>query len=142
MHVQRLTEIAEWLERGAPEYRGMTGFDMSVYFRLGSKDYADICNARRVGEYTRADEILRTCGTVCCVAGAAISFYSEHPSDFINADEVEMAGKLLELSAIQAYQLFAPRGIDHKEITPAWAARCIRNLLKTGYVQWEETHFA
>lgn len=138
MNIERLTEIAEWLERGAPERDGVKGFYMPDFFSMSTDVYYDIRSALRVGEVNRADEIFRGCGTTCCIAGAAIAFYAEHPATVVTSvytDEIGKAAELLELDYNTAIKLFAP-AFSMDKIHPAWAARCVRKLIAVGVVDW------
>ena len=112
MNVERLTEIAEWLEAGAPHKGAVDGFNMVDYT-------------------TETD-----CGTCCCIAGAANAFAGQP------LGSEACARGLLDLRLGQAEELFAPNypaPADWGDVTPAWAARCIRKLIATGEVDWEGT---
>jgi hypothetical protein len=52
---RRLAAIAKWLEAGAPHKKGVVGFDMT-----------DVL-------------VAKSCGTACCIAGAAQSFFGSTP---------------------------------------------------------------
>lgn len=130
MNIDKLTEIAEWLEAGAPERKGVTRFDMTGYIEDASETPG--------------------CGTACCIAGAAVQFDRDEPFknnwDFITgrdestANFDHYAGDILGLDHEQRGALFFGRGVDLDEITPAWAARCIRHLIATGEVDWDGTY--
>lgn len=115
MNIDRLTTIAEWLEAGAPHRDGVDGFDMSCWVKVEA-----------------------ACGTTCCIAGAAATFFTATTYPGFSAGQ-----KVLDLSSGKAQTLFCPHIDRHVEsldaITPAWAARCIRKLIATGEVDWEGT---
>jgi hypothetical protein len=119
----RLIEIAEWLEAGAPVRGKVVGFDM------GTVMHEDIC------------------GTVCCIAGAAIQFFTPFRSLTAYSDDVlgtpygKYGQRELGLTESQAQALFCPPGSYSKPnaYTPDWAARTIRHFLATGIVDWEAT---
>ena len=125
MHVERLTELAEWLEAGAPHKGNVDGFNMNVF---------------------EANDV-PGCGTVCCIAGAANQFFGNDGSrenDSFHADDY--AAARLDLDKQIAEDLFFVNAygesIDRCDITPAWAARTIRHLIATGEVDWEHTRKA
>lgn len=142
MNKRRLAAIARWLEAGAPEKKHVIGFNMNhgiVFNKLKEtpkKTYA--------------------CGSTCCIAGAAVSFfnnpvkmlenefqYMDHHMkalSFLGGIKPE-AMELLDLKYHEASRLFEPEVLnaDWSSITPAWAARCIRKLIKTGEVDWQGT---
>lgn len=147
MNRERLIELAEWLEAGAPHKDGVDKFDMEVGIAYSS------------------------CGTACCIAGAATQFFGgergkelarEAREDYeveVEFDEyargeacfygsrgpLSYAIELLELDTDQARSLFIPRdsvdGIefDNNQITPEWAGRTVRHLIETGKVDWRAT---
>jgi len=118
MNVERLTEIAEWLDRGAPERRVsggvINGFDMESFY----DDHA-------------------ACGTTCCIAGAAVAFHKGYSAlDAWNVDDI--AQELLGLTREQAGELF----FSGFGSTPQHAASVIRHLIATGTVDWNATREA
>jgi hypothetical protein len=123
MNIERLTAIAEWLEAGAPERDGVQYFDMKWW----NSDLKSITGY---------------CGTVCCIGGAASLWWSTcRYSD-------DHAAEALGLNYSTANQLFYPTDSDQIDLmdavgsNAAWAARCVRNLIATGYVDWEGTREA
>jgi hypothetical protein len=106
----RLEYIAQWLEAGGDERHGVAGFDMGLIYQT------------------------KSCGTVCCIGGAALRFFSD--GDYADLDK---ARRLLGFGP--EGRIFTPRGWlgDSSIFTPAWAARCIRKYQRTGVVDWEGT---
>jgi len=71
------------------------------------------------------------CGTVCCIGGTADVMRKARTSS------EERTGKWLGLDALTSNRLFYPYAVrDFSSITPAHAAAVIRNLIKTGEVDW------
>lgn len=145
MNVERLTKLAEWLENGAP-HENIT-FDMTTTIKF------KVFNPEDEHETAR-------CGTVCCIAGAAVQFFHEDFEHFVwcgirrgyvtgdaNEDEYswslvsDEAMRLLDLPDGTAKRLFAPSfGAELIRFSdPAWAARTIRHLIATGEVDWQAT---
>lgn len=122
MDIERLNIIAEWLEAGAPHKDGVDGFDMLSFI-----------------EET-------PCGTTCCIGGAAIQFFGDSDTSFPD----DHAQALLGLDSDVADMLFyggmtwdgRGEAVPLEDITPAWAARCIRKLMETGEVDWVGTQAA
>lgn len=112
MNIERLTIIAEWLEAGAPEKGGVKGFNMA---NLGR------------------------CGTVCCIAGTADVWWGDEGPAHENR---YICQNTLGLTNQQARKLFTPLGYTAGELSPEHAARCVRNLIATGEVDWSGTKTA
>lgn len=139
MNLERLDTIAQWLEAGAPHKDGVGGFYMPAFFREDNK-----------------------CGTTACIGGCAVMWWGseEHKRcQFENwyiprFDARQVAANLLGLSTTTANALFCPDSFPYtpgedgplqdrlEEVTPAWAARCIRHLMETGEVDWLGTQAA
>ncbi len=116
MNIERLIEIAEWLEAGAPHKGNVHGFSMESFERYDPK-----------------------CGTVCCIAGAANQFFGARlANDPCTGREDLSAADLLGLDGEDRYVLFFPPE-GWSQITPAHAARVIRKLIATGEVDWKST---
>ncbi len=118
MNIKNLTKAVQWLEGDAKPVEGtiIGGFDMSVYF------------------HDTPDEATPACQTTCCIAGFIIANTIKRGEHFDNGDNsyATTAKKLYGLTDNQAFSLFhGPR-----RATPAQAARCIRNLIDTGRVDW------
>lgn len=111
----RLEYIAQWLEAGGEARHGIAGFNMGLYYQQ------------------------RSCGTICCIAGAAVQFFDPRGVREIDACIPERARDLLGIEA--GNRLFVPIGWRENpdQFTPAWAARCIRKYQRTGIVDWEGT---
>lgn len=137
MNIELLDRIATWLEAGAPHESGIS-FNMNyLYSSNAGEAWID-------GEMVEQD-----CGTACCIAGAALQFGGKpdliNPDDF-DADQdergFEEAAKLIGMEYKDAHALFYPEEtspFDHyEEITPEYAARVVRKLIKTGEVDWED----
>lgn len=144
MNVERLLYLADWLAAGAPHKGKVKGFDISVGVQVTG------------GEGP-------SCGTVCCIAGAATQFFNDEDGFLVKKafedigygetgeapwDEVfEEAQELLGLTQEQAVALFVPVG-SHDGIhgygdnwnefnDPFLAAKVVRNLAMTGEVNWD-----
>jgi hypothetical protein len=123
MNKRRLAAIARWLEAGAPEKKGVKGFNM--------KEFGG-------------------CGTACCIAGTARQWWAPNDersgwhTDIVSAEVLGMEEDKLggEYSILRndsnADKLFFP-DVPMISVTPAWAARCIRKLIATGEVDWQGT---
>lgn len=144
MNKVRLIEIAEWLEGGAKHAN--IKFDMQ--------------KGLVITEEALAAEDPVACGTVCCIAGAAVAFNrdvinkhrlfgelnyyardenGEYTKREVNWERVREQGRdALGLTDTQASQLFMPPYLS-KHNDPARAARVVRKLIKTGKVDWEGT---
>lgn len=156
MHVQRLTEIAEWLEAGAPRKGYATGFNMQYGIKIDQNLANPQLTQNEFGEYpiAQAEAVLSTCGTTCCIAGAAVLFYNE-PAEKLAKHYFRLYGtvlwhghhgieeeatSLLELTEREARYLFTPHDVWNGRLEdyndPAWAARVIRGFIATGTVDW------
>lgn len=140
MHIERLTKIAEWLEGGAV-HENLT-FDMDSGLVLTEKAWA-------AGD-------LAACGTSCCIAGAAVAFFSgDEDKNILLSGEASWVGRhhdrreagwyavrqlaqdLLGLDYGEANKLFTPRIYSLMAVDAAWAARTVRHLIETGAVEWD-----
>lgn len=133
MNEERLMELVGWLEAGAPERSGVAGFWMAGFG-------IDVANVYRQAKFdsTLATDHLPKCGTVCCVAGTTNVWWGNKA----NISDTCTAQAVLGLTARQAERLFYPPEMFIQNITPDWAARCIRHLIKTGKVNWRDTRKA
>lgn len=132
----RLEYLARWLERGGEARYNVAEFDMAVTIQ--------------------PIEARQSCGAACCIMGAACLFWGPAGVDADNpllylGYESEDARNLLGLSHEQRNDLFyaglnAEEGdedyVSLEEITPAWAARCIRKFMAEGVVDWIGTQKA
>lgn len=129
MNKERLEEVAQWLEAGAPERK----FNMETLL-----------------EVKTSSAVHNWCGTECCIAGYVVTRYI--PQD-VNLDTIEKdASRLLGLKEPVSDALFFPKTLDLKEpvglfgsktdgwenITPAQAAQAVRNVMKHNNPFWEE----
>lgn len=122
MNKERLEEVAQWLEAGAPERK----FNMNRLLddETGSPDN-------------------NWCGTECCIAGYVVTRYIPQSVDL---DQIEEdATKLLGLDCHLSDALFYPRVLgsedsvgDWEKITPIQAAQAVRNVMKHNNPLWEE----
>ena len=124
MNVDRLEQIAQWLENGAPHKQTGFTFHMNYWTQATEELYED--------------KIPSDCGSVACIGGATEQFFNskEVGAVFVPAKD------LLDLSDEDAHNLFYPSekwsNISYDHVTPAEAASVIRNLIKTGVVDWFE----
>lgn len=158
MNKKRLAEIATWLEGGAKHER--LNFDMAKGIFV------------RTDEEVPLDQVdLSKCSTSCCIAGAAVEFAHPNDVGYLHSllaggeadsDDAGNSGyqgvwgmisdearELLDLDYSTANELFrpdeygnGPYGDLESYSNPAWAARVIRKLIKTGEVDWEGTQNA
>lgn len=135
MNMENMEKITKWLESGAPEHGIVRGFDMYDFF--GDINYACLGRALGTGGEEAGMEYLKTCGTRCCIAGAAVAFCSTAPARAIKHEEPsDEAAKLLGLGMSAASELFFTT-TAHRDA--AWAARCMRKLMLEGIVDWAGT---
>lgn len=142
MNVDRLIQLAEWLEAGAKHER--IAFDMAngILFLGVPPDPSAVSG----------------CNSSCCIAGAAVQFFGDVQAvadadaefglttAYIDFGLIHTeAGSLLGLPWRLSTKLFLPSwylesGEHLKDFNdPAWAARTIRHLIATGEVDWEAT---
>ena len=129
MNKERLEEVAQWLEAGAPERT----------FNMG----------RLLDDETGSPDN-NWCGTECCIAGYVVTRYI--PQN-VNLDQIEEdATELLGLEESVSDTLFYPKVLGSIEsvggwdsetggwenITPAQAAQAVRNVMKHNNPLWEE----
>lgn len=122
MRVDRLEEIAKWLDDGAIHVTaGGTVYGFNMGYWDNSVD--DI-----VEEDAAAAES-QGCGSVMCIGGAAEQFYGEYASEALGLDRYT------------SRRLFYPRDhftkTEYEDLTPENCAKVIRHLIKTGNVDWE-----
>ena len=129
----RLEYIAQWLEAGAPERHGIAGFWMP--------DMVSKAESLRKSSYYKgslAIQSIPVCGTVCCVAGTANVWWGAGASVYDSVRAKELLGLSEDNGQIM---FFADSYTDIKlrDVTPTWAARCIRKYQREGVVDWEGT---
>ena len=122
MNKERLEEVAQWLEAGAPERKFNMNRLLNVETGSAKKNW---------------------CGTECCIAGYVVTRYI--PQD-VNLDSIEEdATELLGLEESVSDTLFFPKVLGSEDmvfcwddITPAQAAQAVRNVMKHNNPLWEE----
>ena len=122
MNKERLEEVAQWLEAGAPERKFNMNRLLNVETGSAKKNW---------------------CGTECCIAGYVVTRYI--PQD-VNLGQIEKdARDLLGLDYDLSDTLFYPKVLgsedsvgNWKDITPAQAAQAVRNVMKHNNPLWEE----
>lgn len=137
MNKRRLGEIARWLEAGAPEKKGVKEFNMGRWIDGRAMEAFDKNVHKKLPKKN-------LCGTTCCIGGTASAWYSPELVSGSALHNDGRAATLLGLTKSQAADLFYARedNIYLYSIKAPWAARCIRNLIKTGKVDWEGTRKA
>lgn len=127
MNIERLSEIATWLEAGAPHEEGGMAFNMN-YVYLTQEDAI---------RFERSYDLPKDCGSVACIAGTAVAWYN--PYYLTNYCE-GFAADVLGLSEEEGDMLFYPwdhyDGDGQPDLSPKSVAKVIRNLIKTGEVDW------
>jgi len=123
MNKERLEEVAQWLEAGAPERK----------FNMNRLLDAPMSSAEK-----------NWCGTECCIAGYVVTRYIPQS---VNLDRIEVnATELLGLKENVSNALFYPKvlgsedGFDDcwDDITPIQAAQAVRNVMKHNNPLWED----
>jgi len=122
MNKERLEEVAQWLEAGAPER---------------------IFNMNRLLDAPMSSAEKNWCGTECCIAGYVVTRYIPQS---VNLDRIEVnATELLGLKENVSNALFYPKVLgsedsfdDWGDITPIQAAQAVRNVMKHNNPLWEE----
>lgn len=129
MNIERLNEVVEWLEAGAPE----RVFNMQIFTNVD-----------------REEDYENWCGTSCCIGGYVLSRYVfDTPKSFFEELEKDMkigeeARKILDLDPRVADALFFMRDMktgnyysaDWTEVTPAQGAKAVRNVIKFKDPKW------
>lgn len=122
MNKERLEEVAQWLEAGAPERR----FNMS----------------RLLDEKTSSAD-KNWCGTECCIAGYVVTRYIPFKVNFDTIEED--AAELLGLDLNTSDDLFYPKILGSyswdggwEDITPTQAAKAVRNVMEHNNPFWQE----
>lgn len=116
MNIEKLEQVEAWLLAGAPERT----FNMECYIN---------------GEKNKDN----WCGTSCCIAGYVYQTVVDNTGYEVSPVEVSrVAQRELGLDKKQARLLFHPANCgDWALISPAQAAKAVRNLIETGMPQWE-----
>lgn len=147
MNKERLTQLAEWLDAGAPH----VVFDMGT----GNEPVSDVLHSlEEEGDEDRYDAIiyendkkgLGDCGTVCCIAGYAVQAFGteEQKNKHYWINTMEDALDLLDLprrhvSTHIGHALF-DFALAPADCTPQQAAQAVRNCIANGGEgdPWEE----
>ena len=130
MNKERLEEVAQWLEAGAPERT----FNMGRLLDTSAVNIAE----------------KNWCGTECCIAGYVVTRYIPQDVDFDKIEED--ATELLGLKEPVSDALFYPKVLGSldtvggfvsatggwENITPIQAAQAVRNVMKHNNPLWEE----
>jgi hypothetical protein len=107
MHIERILLLADVIEKQPhTQFHARSGFNMRTY--------------------------THSCGSPSCIAGWAAELFTENIEGSIFAN----AQAALDITDRQASNLFMVDEIPWSDITPAHAARTLRNLAATGEVQW------
>lgn len=117
--IRMLDPVLAWLDRNAPQ--NPVGFNMAYVRQSNTHDYAK-----------------NHCGTVCCIAGAVAEFNDLDPHATLGEIEHQLG-----MTTVEGDALFL--GMDQEgdilisfdDVTPAIAAKTIRNFITTGEVTWE-----
>lgn len=131
MNTERLSALADKLDtlpNFADDCDGEGWIDGSGWIDVESFDIGTWC---RVGRRDR-------CGTVACVGGWTVLLFAETDRNDANLDlyDERHAALLLGLDYSVARQLFYP-STAWSAVTAARAAGVIRNLIRTGVVDWD-----
>lgn len=142
MNIERLTEIAEWLEGGAvhvsnngEKYAFIMDFWKADIGKNGVQEHAKAGNL---------DWMPGDCGGAMCIGGAAEQFFGDEGEieEMKREDEYcsdQYAAGLLGLPKDQAWDLFYPwtnYRVNDVPLTPQRAAKVIYHLIETGEVDW------
>lgn len=139
MNVKPLEELAEWLEAGAPHTKNVVGFSMTEGIVFN-----DISTLDTDAPFPK---VINTCGAVCCLAGALVSFNTPTANievvtgiDKTFASWPEVRARARDIAGLDAYdteKLFEPADADfRRNVTPAQTARVLRHFIATGSVDW------
>lgn len=132
MNKERLEEVAQWLEAGAPERK---------------------FNMNRLLDTSMSSAEKNWCGTECCIAGYVVTRYK--PFEFnifrIEEDATEILGLEPEVSdalfypkvlgsdePLGVFGVFGSKTDGWENITPIQAAQAVRNVMKHNNPLWEE----
>ncbi|MDX5412799.1 MAG: hypothetical protein LPK02_07105 [Rhodobacterales bacterium] len=132
MNIERLTQLAEWLEDGAPH----------IVFNMhhGAETVADIFNHYGYEEdlinavtIQRDAKGLGDCGTVCCIAGYAATQIAKKTPEELYSWQVtrDVALRALDLPYIEdwyGHPLFNSH-LAPENCTPQQAAQAVRNVI-------------
>lgn len=153
MNIERLEVIARWLEtggepNGVPMWFTMTVTDTFIADAHDAAIFAPIWDWDKISGHS--------CGTAGCIAGAATLLWGEEkrPQNWgwvsggawWNGAHVKLGLDIDTANLLFAPDTYDPSGRiggtpdwphELESITPDWAARTIRHLMKTGKVRWD-----
>ena len=129
-----ITELAERLEKlqaGDTTQTHEVGFNMGSWFTIW--DYQD--------DAKKADKSGHACGTTACIAGHVVTLHNAKTGVPLSRSPDSVSTKaqeVLGLTSSQAYVLFhgSPMDTELRDTTPGQAAKVLRHLAATGYVDW------
>lgn len=118
MNKERILHLAALIEKLPHRNAKLDGFSMATYVKVANG-----------------------CKTPSCIAGWAVHEFDPLPwtvaAKTTTLSEWPAKGrKFLGLTKARAAELFYPEGLYWRDITPAQAAACLRNLAETGKVDW------
>ena len=91
---------------------------------------------------TNVDEmptVEHNCGTAACIGGWAGAIF--HPHNREAAEDMWTIGEeLLGLDYDRTNELFMPTGFSHEPFTQAHAVQTLRQLARTGEVNWDHAY--
>ncbi len=119
---RKILEVADAIEAAGKTKKTISGidigFNMNWYITDTSRSYND--------------KMKHGCGTVACIAG-----WVAHMEGGPVSNAKERATRILGIDVFTADDLFMGRGVGNlARISPAHAVAVIRNLAKTGRVEW------
>lgn len=129
MNKERLELLAQALDRGFLPDKGDDsdlGFNMHFY-RMGSEEFDD----KLYFDGVKLDNSGHQCQTAGCLAGWTAAMFG-----YCGINFYEFAKNALDISDEIALSLMHPYSDEAWLATPQQAAKVIRELIKTGVVNW------
>lgn len=102
-------------------------------------EHATRCSPRKIRRFTmKACSETFECGSAGCIAGVAVLLFGTEEDNVPSSARsiMDIAQKILGLTASQAENLFVPSG-SLWDITPQEAAKAIRLFVNTPHCAWE-----